>query len=268
MSALSIPRYFPFTSIKTVSQTVHSQAGSTLIQMRPDLQCRPVCHACGSSDGVVHSKGHQRVVRDLNMAGTETWLQVEYRKVLCPDCNGVRVERLSCCGASQRVTYRMARYICELCKHLSVRVIAEHLGLNPKTIRAIDRIFLQEECDQTDYRDLSIMAIEEIALKKGHCYMTVVLDYITGRVVWMGESRDKDTLDRFFAGMATKQKALIEAVAMDMRQPYLNSVQHHCPNAGIGCGFFHLVRNFGLAIDGAPGRIQKSRRRRQSHNQG
>ena len=249
MSTLSISRYFPFTGIKIVSQNVHAQASSTLIQMRPDRRYRPVCHACGSSDGIVHSKGYRRVVRDLNMAGAETWLQVEYRKVWCPHCNGARVERLSCCGASQRVTYRMARYIYELCKHLSVKTVAEHLGLNPQTIRAIDRMFLEEEFGRTDYSDLSIIAIDEIALKKGHCYMTVVLDYMTGRVVWMGENRDKDTVDLFFSGMTPEQKALIKAVAMDMWQPYLNRVRHHCPRARIVYDFFHLVRSFGLVID-------------------
>lgn len=249
MSTLSISHYFPFTGIKIVSQTVHPQARSTLIKMRPDRRYRPVCYACGSSGGVVHSKGHRRVIRDLNMASAETWLQVEYRKVWCPDCNGARVERLSCCDASQRVTYRLARYIYELCKQLSVKAVAEHLGLNPKTIRAIDRMFLQDEFGRTDYSDLRIIAIDEIALKKGHCYMTVVLDYLTGRVVWMGENRDKDTVDEFFSAMAPQQKALIEAVAMDMWQPFLNRIRHHCPEALIVYDFFHLVRNFGLVID-------------------
>ena len=176
MSTLSISHYFPFDGIKIVGQSVRPQAKSALIHMRPDLRRRPVCHACGHSGRSVHSKGHRRVIRDLNLAGAETWLQVEYRKVWCPDCNGARVERLSCCDASHRVTDRMARYIYELCKHLSVKAVAEHLGLNPKTIRAIDRMFLQEEFGRTDYSDLRILAIDEIALKKGHCYMTVVLD--------------------------------------------------------------------------------------------
>ena len=41
------------------------------------------------------------------------------------------------------------------------------------------------------------MAIDEIAVKKGHNYMTVVLDYDTGRVVWMGEGRQTATIVTF-----------------------------------------------------------------------
>ena len=143
----------------------------------------------------------------------------------------------------------MARYIYDLCKKLSVKAVAEHVGLNPKTIRAVDRGFLEEDFGRTDYSDLSIIAIDEIALKKGHQYMTVVLDYLTGRVVWMGENRDKNTVDRFFDGMAPEQKASIKAVAMDMWQPFLNRVRHHCPRARIVYDMFHLVRSFGLVID-------------------
>ena len=249
MSTLSIAHYFPFAGIKIVGQTVHGKARSALIHMEPDLRCRPACHACQSPAATIHSKGYRRFIRDLNLASAETWLHVDYRKVWCPHCGGARVERLSFCDASRRVTQRLARYIYDLCKILSVADVAGHLDLDPKTVRGIDRIFLEKELGRTDYAHLRFLAIDEIALKKGHQYMTVVLDYLTGRVVWMGLGRSKDTLDQFFAGMAEQQKALIEAVAMDMWQPYVNRVRHHCPDAIIVYDFFHMVRNFGLVID-------------------
>jgi transposase len=96
---------------------------------------------------------------------------------------------------------------------------------------------------------LRIIAIDEIAIRKGHRYMTVVLDYETGRVVWMGEGRNKDTLDVFFAEMSDEQKQAIKAVAMDMWEPYINRVQHHCPQAKIVFDLFHLVKAFGDVID-------------------
>ncbi|HUU17699.1 MAG TPA: transposase [Sedimentisphaerales bacterium] len=46
--------------------------------------------------------------------------------------------------------------------------------------------------------------------------MTVVADYFTGRVIWMGKDRNKRTLDEFFDGMSEQQKEAVEAVTMDM----------------------------------------------------
>ncbi len=236
--------------VKITGQTVHSDiADSAMIQMAPDLRYRPLCHHCQLPAGTVHSNGHSRFIRDLNMAKAQVWLQVEYRKVWCDNCNGVRVEHLSFADASKRVTDRLAQYIYDLCKMLTVHDVAEHLDLNPKTIKAIDKSFLEKGFGWTDCHDLRVLAIDEIALRKGHNYMTVVMDYFSGRVVWMSEGRSKETLDRFFAEMTDRQKEAIEAVAMDMWEPYINRVKHHCPNANIVFDFFHVVQAFGRVID-------------------
>jgi transposase len=236
--------------VKIIDQTVHGEdASSALIKLAPDLRYRPLCHQCGLPAATVHSQGYRRHLRDLNMASAEVWLQVEYRKIWCNNCGGAKVEQLSFADASRRVTHRLARYIYDLCRIMTVQDVAEHLNLNPKTVKAIDKSFLEKGFGQTDYHGLRILAIDEIALRKGHNYMTVVLDYLSGRVVWIGEGRDKETLDRFFAEMTDRQKDSIEAVAMDMWEAYINRVKYHCPNAKIVFDFFHLVQSFGRVID-------------------
>jgi len=235
---------------KITGQTVHGERpDSALIYVAPDLRFRPLCHACGSPAATVHSKGHLRHVRDLNMGVAEVWLQVEYRKVWCATCRRAKVESLSFANASQRVTHRLAQYVHELCKVMTVKDVASHLDLDPKTVKTIDKAFLQEHFGTTDCRNLRVLAIDEIALRKGHNYMTVVMDYLSGRIVWMGEGRTEETLNGFFAEMSDTQKAAIEAVAMDMWQAFINAVSRHCPAARIVFDFFHVVQAFGRAID-------------------
>ena len=250
MSGLSITACFPFAGVKVVRQVVHHDVGGCLIGLEPDRRFRPRCHACGKPARTVHSAGHRRVLRDLPLADRQTWLEVDYRKVWCVDCGGVRVEQLSFCDASRRITHRLARYIYDLCKMLTVEEVARHLDLDPKTVRAADHVFLKSEFGRTDVTGLRILAIDEIALRKGRRgYMTVVLDYETGRVVWMGAGHDQGTLDRFFAEMSPQQKAGIQAVAMDMWEAFINRVRHHCPQAKIVFDLFHLVNAFGRVID-------------------
>jgi len=248
MSSLSIASYFPFTRVKVVSQSVHSDGA--LIRVQPDLRWRPLCHDCRTQAGTIHSQGHRRMIRDLNFADRQVWLQVDYRKVWCPCCGKTRVEHLNFCDSPQRLTHRLRRYVYDLCKLLPVTDVAEHLDLDPKTVTAIDKEFLQEEFGQTDYEGLRVLALDEIALKKGQKqYVTVILDYVSGRVVWTGEGHDKETLDRFFAGMTDEQKAAIEAVAIDMWDPYINRIQHHCPQALIVFDLFHIVKGYSFVID-------------------
>jgi transposase len=198
----------------------------------------------------VHSKGHLRVIRDLDLASAQTSLQVGYRRIWCNHCGGARTEQISFADASKRVTHRLARYIHDLCKTLTVSAVARRLDLDPKTVKAIDRHYLEGEFGQTDYSDLRILAVDEISLSKGQDgYMTVVLDYLSGRVVWMGEGRKAQTLDAFFAGMTAGQKQGIEAVAMDMWEAFVKSVGQQCPQAKIVFDFFHVVKGYGEVID-------------------
>lgn len=248
MSDLSIRKYFAFARMKVVDQTVHGDIGGALIKLGPDERCRPICHKCGSV-GTVHTSGLNRAVRDLNLADMYVVAQFEYRKVWCSQCGKAKIEELSLCTTGARVTYRLANYVHELCKHMPVAVVARHLDLNHKTVKSIHRAKLMEEFGETDYSDLRILAVDEIATKKGHHYMTVVLDYETGRVVWMGKRRRAETLDAFFADMTQEQKDGIEAVAMDMWDPYIKSVKENCPKADIVFDLFHVVQAFGKVID-------------------
>ena len=79
--------------------------------------------------------------------------------------------------------------------------------------------------------------------------MTVVLDYLSGRVVWTGQGHDKETLEQFFAGMTAEQKAAIQAVAIDMWDPYINRLGHHCPQAMIVFDLFHVVKAYSRVVD-------------------
>jgi transposase len=81
--------------VKIIDQTVHGEdASSALIKLAPDLRYRPICHQCGFPAATIHSQGHRRYLRDLNMTSAEVWLQVEYRKIWCNNCGGAKVEHL------------------------------------------------------------------------------------------------------------------------------------------------------------------------------
>jgi transposase len=113
---------------------------------------------------------------------------------------------------------------------MTIQEVSRHLGLDWKTVKAVDQKFLEEEYGETDYQGLRILAIDEISIRKGHRYLTVVLDYESGRVVWVGKDRKARTLRRFFSGMTAKQRKQLEAVVMDMWDPYILAVQSKVGN--------------------------------------
>jgi transposase len=237
--------------VKIMSQSVHMecQTPGTVIRIEPDRRFRPRCHECGRP-GTIHTAGLHRILRDLNVGSAQTFLQVQYRRVWCAACGKAKVEQLSFADPSRRVTHRLARCIYDLCRVMTIHDVADHLGLDPKTVKDIDKHFLEQDFGPTDYEGLRILAIDEISLTHGqNGYMTVVLDFLTGRVVWMGRGRKAETLDAFFAGMTETQRQGIEAVALDMWEAFIKSVQTHCPHAKIVFDLFHLVKGYGQVID-------------------
>ena len=248
MSDISIARYFPWRRMRVISQSVSDESRSALVKLVPDRRFRPLCHQCGQPGGF-HS-WTRKFVRDRNFGDYTMLLHIEYRKLRCRQCRRVRVERLDFVDTSQRVTMRLGTYAAELCRRgLAVETVADHLDLDPKTVKTFDKQALTERFGQTTYDGLERIAIDEIAVKKGHHYMTVVLDYDSGRVVWMGKGRQIATLDAFFEDMPGHARDRIQAVALDMHEPYIQAVAKWCPSADIVFDRFHVVKAFNKVID-------------------
>jgi len=87
------------------------------------------------------------------------------------------------------------------------------------------------------------MAIDEIAVKKGHRYVTVVLDLDSGAVIFVGDGKGAEALEPFWKQLS-HSRARVEAVAIDMSPAYISAVMHHLPGAAIVFDHFHVVKLF------------------------
>lgn len=251
MSTISISSLFPFRRVKFESfEQVNFNHGSGLVvEFRPDQRFNPICSFCKTKGTRQHSQ-HQRFLRDLSLGSNQTLIHLNYRKIYCPNCGQIRVEELGIADpGGPRVTRRFAVYIQELCKLMPVKAVAEHLNLDWKTVKEIEKQGLQKEFGATDYQGLKYLAVDEISYKKHHKYLTVVIDFETGRVVWVGEDRKFETLKEFFSQMPEAILKQIQAVAMDMWDPFIKGVKTFCPNAAIVFDFFHIVAKFNEVID-------------------
>jgi len=86
--------------------------------------------------------------------------------------------------------------------------------------------------------------MDEVSFVKDHKYLTVVLDFKTGRVTWLGKERKADTLNDFFEKMPQKKLKQIKAITMDMWNPFIKAVKKHCPQALIVFDKYHLISSY------------------------
>jgi transposase len=95
------------------------------------------------------------------------------------------------------------------------------------------------------------IGVDEKAFRKGHKYLTLVNDLQRGRVLYVTVDRKQSSLDGFWATLTAEQTGAIEAVAMDMWNPYVASVRKHLPGADdkIVYDKFHIAQHLGGAVD-------------------
>jgi transposase len=127
--------------------------------------------------------------------------------------------------------------------------VAELLGMDWKTVKNNDKRTLQRTFSDPDYSGLRLLAIDEISYKKHHKYLTLVLDLERTRVVWVGKGRRQATLGVFFDEIGVEVAHGIQAIAIDMWDPYIAAIEDHAPQAAIVFDKFHVISNYSKVID-------------------
>lgn len=249
MSKIQIKAFFKFCRVKIMEQVVDILEKTVKINVKPDERYNPVCHRCKRSIKEIHFY-NERTVRDLNIFDAKTFIFVIYRTVKCQWCGNV-VEDMGIMDTCQRVTRRLATYILELCKYMTITEVAKHLSLDWKTVKKIHKQHLIERFSNEDIGYPKLLAVDEISLKKRHHSSLPYRDYQLGggRVLWVGEGRKYETLKDFFDSLSEEQRNSIQAIAMDMWDLYIKAVKECCPEAAIVFDQFHVVKAFGKVID-------------------
>jgi transposase len=187
-------------------------------------------------------------IRDLSIFEFRTYLVISKHRINCPHC-GVKTERFDFVSPYSRCTTRFEEFVARLCRITSVKQVAKLLDLDWKTVKAIDKEFLEKEFAIPDYENLRLLAVDEIASHKGHNYFTVVMDLERTKVVWVGKGRKKETLNKFFKELGPERRKNLEAIACDMWDPYISSIGEYAPGVKIVFDKFHVIKNYSKVID-------------------
>jgi transposase len=86
---------------------------------------------------------------------------------------------------------------------------------------------------------------------KGHQYLTLVCDLDQATVEYLAEDRKQASLEGSFTGLSADQVAGIEAIALDMWEPYVQAIRAHVPEAAAKMVFdrCHIMTHMGRAVD-------------------
>lgn len=210
----------------------------TIEQSRHTLQC-PVC---GSRQVTAH--GHvPRTFRGVPIGRKRTWVLLHIPRVECSACGVTRQVAVPFADPKKHYTHAFERYALELSAHMTIQDVARHLDVSWDTIKDLQKRYLQRHFSKPRLRKLRQIAIDEIAVAKGHRYLTVVLDLVSGAVVFVGDGKGADALKPFWKRLRAS-RAKIKAVATDMSLAYILAVRQHLSRAVHVFDRFHVVKLF------------------------
>ena len=104
-----------------------------------------------------------------------------------------------------------------LAVHTNKTAVAELMRIAWRTVGWIcERVMAEQRAGRDLFAGLERIGIDEISIRKGQRYLTVVVDHDTGRLVWAAAGRDKQTVTRFLDLLGDERCQRLKLVSCDM----------------------------------------------------
>jgi transposase len=207
------------------------------------------CPECGQTCPL-YDHTPPRTWRHLDTCQYQTLLHAATPRTHCPE-HGVRAVRLPWAEPHSRFTLLFERLAMDWLLAASQQAVADRLDLSWDEIHGIMQRGVERGLARREAEPIPHVGVDEKAFCKGHRYATLVSDLEKGCVLYVAEDRKQTSLDGFWSTITDQQKNSIDAVAMDMWEPYENSIRAHLPQAEkkIVYDKFHVAKHLGEAVD-------------------
>ena len=225
------------------------EADSAVVHVRPRRATKRRCGLCGRRAPGYDQGAGRRNWRTLDLGVLLCHLQADAPRVNCPE-HGPTVAQVPWARHGAGHTYVFDDQVAWLVTHTSKSAVGELCRVAWRTVGSIiTRVVDDARAAHDPFDNLRRIGIDEISYRKGHKYLTVVVDHDTGRLVWVAVGRDKATLEQFFDLLGEERSHLVKLVSADAAEWIATVVAERCPNATLCADAFHMVSWATRALD-------------------
>jgi transposase len=188
--------------------------------------------------------------RHLDHGECLTWLHARIPRVYCLE-HGIRHVTVPWALPGSRFTLPFERHAIDVLLETDVLGGARLLNLSWDEAWHLMERAVERGQQRKKRRVIPCLGVDEKAVARRHQYVTMVCDLGCGTVEYLAENREKTSLDAYYATLSQEQLAGIQAIAMDMWDPYIASTRAHVPNGERKIVFdrFHIMKQMNEAVD-------------------
>ena len=236
--------------VKTVVLGVSIEGDSIVVRVRPHRREQLRCPVCGRRCEC-HDHEPTRRWRAMDLARSKCHLEYRPARVSCPE-HGTLVERVPWARRRSRFTRDFEDWVACLAVRCCMSAVARIARVEWHSVGGIcKRVYDEVEAQRgvARFDGLRRIGIDETSYKRGHRYLTVVVDHDRGCLVWAHEGYGRDVLNLFLDELTREQRRAIEVVTADGAKWIKTLVRRRCPNARWVMDPFHVVEWANDALD-------------------
>jgi transposase len=232
-----------------VVEDVFFDDGDVVVCVRPRARERGRCGVCRRRCAGYDGGEGRRRWRALDLGTTKAYVEAEAPRVECRR-HGVIVAALPWARHGSWFTRAFEDQAAWLAVNASATAVALLMRTTWRTVGAICARVSDEARAQRDlFADLERIGVDEISVRRGQRYLTVVIDHDSGRLVWAAPGRDRQTVERFLELLGAERCQRIQLVSCDMADWITRPLAERCPNAEVCLDAFHVVKLATDALD-------------------
>jgi transposase len=202
----------------------------------------------------VYDAGRVRRWRALDWGRQRVFVEARPPRVRCAE-HGVVTAAVPWARHRSRHTYGFERVAAWSATQMSATAATVLLRCSWRTIGTmVARVAADLRAESAAAGDdglsgLRRIGIDEVSYRRGHTYLTVVVDHDSRRLVWAAPGRDRATVDSFFAALGSARCGQLTHITSDSAAWIARPVAAHAPAAVHCADPFHVVRWAGEAVN-------------------
>jgi transposase len=206
------------------------------------------CPECGRECSI-HDCAPERTWRHLDTMQFTTLIRARTPRSDCSE-HGVKTMSVPWAAPQGRFTLLFERFAVEvLLASATISQACELLGISWDTAQEIMRRAVERGLERRQLEALKHLGMDEKSFKRGQSYITLLTDLDQSRVLDVVEERTTEAAERLWETLSAEQKQAVEAVAVDMWEPFIQTIQKQVPDADIVHDKFHVSKYLGEAVD-------------------
>jgi transposase len=219
---------------------------------------RFACPECAAADCPAHDT-EQMTWRHLNFFQHQAWLHARVPRVRCGKC-GVRRVRVPWARAGSGFTLLFEALLMAMVPAMPVNAVARQVGEHDTRLWRVLHHYVEQARANPDASEVTRVAIDETAARRGHDYITLFVDIDQARVVFATDGKDAGTIAAFADDLTAHggNPDAVSEVCIDMSPAFIKGTAESLPKAAVTFDKFHAVKIINEAVDQVRRAEQKS----------